>query len=177
MRALLGLSAGLLLASPAESQVSPTSTTIDASRVTLGMTLDQLRAALYPTFKLSSPRGSSTEMRESFFIMNAEGPPYQARGTVSLVGGKVAGISREWLTVDNPSAVDLGTAFFRALDQLSSTGASQCSVTTKREESPSVQSQIVDLTCRSRTISLLIVDYQGDKQVSVTEILPPRQAP
>ena len=134
----------------------------------IGAPREQVLSNLRTAYRVDSASGKS----DQWIIMNSDGPPYHAIGTVTFGDGRLATVSRDWSPrPTETSQVEAIRAVVGALKALHSGSEGACLLEDTSNRGPGFELSGIDVRCGLRRVSLTVVRYQGTESFTITEFI------
>lgn len=170
----LGLALGVLLASVPLAYTQPPQERIYAGNVSLqlGMEKDAVISKLaerdYKLTKLENSESSS----ESWIVSqkNEQTGEYDLIATLQFKNGRLLWALREWAESWDTGSAKIGKNLYFLIKSLEESGNAACSIETKSQESPDLDSKDTLIHCGRRMVTVSVSKYKEQhEETQVTE--------
>jgi hypothetical protein len=134
-------------------------------RITLGMPKDRTISLLSEHYEVSMWKGGDVE--DSWAVSEKTGN-HIVLGTLSFVNGVLIWVARFWNVED--SAYSLAHTMSVLIDQLRDEGFANCTIATRKEPTPSVETEVIGINCGQKGI-IVQADQIRNKDVRTVDVL------
>jgi hypothetical protein len=172
---LLGLLLGIFVASvqQAYTRQQPERIAVGSTSLQLGMPHDAVISKLaeqgYKVTKLSGPPGSTSDMwiatekndqtREDDIVV-----------TFDFINNRLQRVTRAWVNNWDNDSAKIGKNFYFLVKSMEESGNSVCTLETKSQEGPDLDSKVSLIHCGKRTVSVGVSKYKEQhEETQVTE--------
>lgn len=137
---------------------------IGAISLRLGQSKKEVITALQGAYKVDSVSN------DNWLVINKDGPPYVAEGSVSFTNRRLSGVGRTWNAAKGLDGIESFRAAINAFFALAEDGSKSCHIEPSSHTSPGYESRIARINCGNHSVSLSLMRYEGLLTVSVEEV-------